>query len=121
MASKYANQDQRQTMTLTRDSQETIVTRINADAAFAQALLEEAAALYLQGEATTAKATLHMLISATVGYERLATQIAKPRRSLQRMLSRSGKLTMRNLAVIFQTLRKALHVDLQAKSMRLAS
>jgi hypothetical protein len=37
------------------------------------------------------------------------------------MLSRSGKLTMRNLAAIFQTLREALHVDLQAKSMRLAS
>jgi hypothetical protein len=42
----------------------------------------------------------------------------QPRRSLQRMLSRSGKLTMRNLAAIFQTPREALHVDLQAKSMR---
>jgi hypothetical protein len=120
MASKYANQDQRQTMTLTKDSQETIVTRINADAAFAQSLLEEAAALYLQCEATTAKATLHILISATIGYQRLATQIAKPRRGLQRMLSRSGKLTMRNLAAIFQTLREAPRINQETKSIRLA-
>jgi hypothetical protein len=121
MASKYANQDQRQTMTLTRDSQETIVTRASTDPAFAQSLLEEAALLYLQGEANTAKATLHILINATIGYERLATQIAKPRRSLQRLLSRSGKLTMRDLAAIFQTLKDALLVDLQAKSMHPAS
>jgi hypothetical protein len=104
-------------MTLTRDPQETIVTRVNADPAFAQALLEEAAALYLEGEANTAKATLHMLISATVGYERLAAQIAEPRRSLQRMLSSSGELTTRHLAAIFQTLTKTLSSDLKNKSV----
>jgi DNA-binding phage protein len=104
-------------MTLTRDSQETIVTRINADPAFAQALLEEATVLYLQGEANTAKATLHVLVVATIGYEQLAAQIAKPRRSLQRMLSRSGRLTMRNLAAIFQTLRDAPHIHQQTKSI----
>ncbi|TAG27273.1 MAG: transcriptional regulator [Burkholderiales bacterium] len=93
-------------MTLTSDYQETIVTRINADPAFTQALLEDATVLYLQGEANTAKATLHMLVKATIGYEHLAAQIAKPRRSLQLMLSRSGRLTTRNLAAIFQTLKQ---------------
>ena len=107
-------------MNLTRDYQETIAARIGADPSFAQALLEEAAALYLLGQTNTAKAALHTLVTATIGYERLAAQLAKPHRSLQRMLSRSCRLTMRNLAAIFQTLKDALHVDLQAKSMKLA-
>lgn len=106
-------------MTLTRDFQETIASRASADPAFAQALLKEAAVLYLQGEANTAKATLHMLVSATIGYEGLAIQTAKPRRSLKRMLSHSGKLTMRNLAAIFQTLKHSLRANLQVKPMRL--
>jgi hypothetical protein len=107
-------------MTVTTDFRETIVARASADLAVAQALLEEAAVLYLQGEADAAKSTLHMLVSATIGYECLAAQITKPRRSLQRMLSRSGRLTMRNLAAIFQTLKDARHVNQLTKSMRLA-
>jgi hypothetical protein len=107
-------------MTLTRDSQESMVTRASTDPAFAQALLEQAAALYLQGDTNAAKATLRMLISATVGYERFAARIAKPHRSLQRLLSRSGRLTMHNLAAIFQTLREEPHINQQTNSVRLA-
>ena len=106
-------------MTLTKDPQETIAARANADPAFTKALLDEAATLYLEGDANTAKTVLHTVIRATIGYERLAEQIAKPRRSLQRMLSRSGRLTMRNLAAIFQTLKDTIHVNQLTKSMRL--
>ena len=107
-------------MTLTRGPQETIAARANADPAFAKALLDEAATLYLEGDADTAKTVLHTVIRATIGYEHLAAQIAKPHRSLQRMLSRSGRLTMRNLAAIFQTLKDAIHVNQPTKPMRLA-
>jgi DNA-binding phage protein len=106
-------------MTLARDSQETVATRTSADPAFAQALLEEAATLYLEGNADTAKTVLHTVIRATIGYRRLAEQITKPRRSLQRILSRSGKLTMHNLAAIFQTLKDVTHVNMQAKLVQL--
>ena len=106
-------------MTLTRDPKETVAARAHADPAFAKALLGEAATLYLEGDADTAKTVLHTVIKATIGYERLAEQIAKPRRSLQRMLSRSGRLTMRNLAAIFQTLKDAMHVNQLTKSTRL--
>jgi hypothetical protein len=108
----------RNDMTHTQDFKETVAARASADPAFARTLLEEAALLYLQGEANAAKSTLHMLVSATIGYECLAAQIAKPRRSLQHMLSRSGRLTMRNLAAIFQTLKEGQHIHQQPKSMR---
>lgn len=107
-------------MTLNRDSQETIAARANADPAFTKALLDEAATLYLEGDVDTAKTVLHTVIRVTIGYEHLAEQITKPRRSLQRMLSRSGRLTMRNLAAIFQTLKDARHVNQLTKSIRLA-
>jgi DNA-binding phage protein len=107
-------------MALTRDFKDTIAARASKDPAFAQALLQEAATLFLNGEAELAKAVLRDLVNATVGFEQLAAQIAKPPKSLHRMLSASGNPTMSNLAAIFQMLKDALHVDLQAKSMRLA-
>ena len=42
-------------MTLTRDSRETIIERIERDPKFAAALLDEAAMLLLNGEAETAR------------------------------------------------------------------
>jgi NAD-dependent SIR2 family protein deacetylase len=62
---KHTSQGKRQAMTLTEDYKKTVNARANADPAFAQALLEEAAVLYLHGETKTAKATLHMRINAT--------------------------------------------------------
>ncbi len=108
-------------MALTRDFKQTVSARLKADPAFAQALLQEAATLFLNGEPDTAKAILRDLVNATVGFEQLAAQVEKPAKSVHRMLSKSGNPTMSNLAAIFQTLKDALHVDLQAKSMRLAS
>jgi DNA-binding phage protein len=108
-------------MALTRDFKQTVSARLQADPAFAQALLQEAATLFLNGEPDTAKAILRDLVNATVGFEQLAAQVEKPAKSVHRMLSKSGNPTMSNLAAIFQTLKDALNVDLQAKSMRLAS
>jgi DNA-binding phage protein len=107
-------------MALTRDFKQTIAARLQADPAFAQALLQEAATLFLNGEADTAKAILRDLVNATVGFEQLATQVEKPPKSLHRMLSKSGNPTMSNLAAIFSSLKQALHVELQAKSVQLA-
>jgi DNA-binding phage protein len=107
-------------MALTRDFKQTIAARLQADPAFAQALLQEAATLFLNGEADTAKAILRDLVNATVGFEQLATQVEKPPKSLHRMLSKSGNPTMSNLAAIFSSLKQALHVELQVKSVQLA-
>ncbi len=77
-------------MALTRDFKQTVVERVNRDPAFAQALLDEAATLFLNGEPETARRILRDLVNATIGFEQLATMIDKPSKSLHRMLSPAG-------------------------------
>lgn len=54
-------------MTLTRDFKQTVVERVERDQAFAKALLDEAATLFLSGEPDAARLILRDLVNATVG------------------------------------------------------
>ena len=65
-------------MALTRSFKETVLARVHRDAAFAQALLDEAATLFLNGEPETARLILRDLVNATIGFEQLSTLTAKP-------------------------------------------
>ena len=65
-------------MALTRNFKETVLQRVQSDASFAQALLDEAATLFLNGEPETARLILRDLVNATIGFEQLATLTAKP-------------------------------------------
>ncbi|GAB2941189.1 helix-turn-helix domain-containing transcriptional regulator [Aquaspirillum soli] len=94
-----------------RDVRETIAERIQTDPAFAQALLDEAISLFLDGEPNTAKLILRDLVNATVGFESLAEEIHKPAKSLHRMLSATGNPTMNNLSAIFAAITRALKVE----------
>jgi hypothetical protein len=78
-------------MALTRNFKETVIQRVQSDASFAQALLDEAATLFLNGEPETARLILRDLVNATIGFEQLATLTAKPSKSLHRMLSPTGQ------------------------------
>jgi DNA-binding phage protein len=104
-------------MALTRDFKQTVVERVNRDPAFAQALLDEAATLFLNGEPETARLILRDLVNATIGFEQLATMTDKPSKSLHRMLSPSGNPSMDNLAAIFLVMRECLNVSLEAHSV----
>jgi DNA-binding phage protein len=104
-------------MALTRDFKQTIVERVQQDPAFAKALLDEAATLFLNGEAETARLVLRDLFNATVGLEELAAETAKPAKSLHRMLSKNGSPTMDNLAAILSVVRKKLGVEIQAHAV----
>ncbi|NTW52987.1 MAG: transcriptional regulator [Chlorobiaceae bacterium] len=99
-------------MALTRDFKETVKKRVELDPEFSKALLHEAIDLFLNGDPATAKLILRDLINATVGFERLAEEIHKPGKSLHRMLSASGNPTMDNLSLIFESIRKTLHVKI---------
>jgi DNA-binding phage protein len=105
-------------MPLTRDFRETVVARVRRDPAFARALLDEAATLFLNGEPVAARLVLRDLVNATVGFEALARKTSRPSKSLQRMLSKSGNPSMDNLAAIISALRGALGVDLTARAIR---
>jgi len=102
---------------LTRDFKQTVVERINREPAFAQALLDEAATLFLNGDPETARLILRDLVNATIGFEQLATMTDKPSKSLHRMLSSAGNPSMDNLAAIFLVMRQCLNVSLEAHSV----
>ena len=104
-------------MALTRNFKETVIERVQNDAAFAQALLDEAATLFLNGEPETARLILRDLVNATIGFEQLAALTEKPSKSLHRMLSPTGNPSMDNLAAIFLAMRDRLQVSLQAHSV----
>src|ERR1700720_1127207 len=107
-------------MALTRHFKQTVVARVQRDPAFARALLDEAATLFLNGEPHTARLLLRDLVNTTTGFERLATEIDKPSKSLHRMLSENGNPSMENRAAIFQALQKDLGGDLKAHATKAA-
>lgn len=100
-------------MALTRNFKHTVVERVERDPAFAKALLDEAATLFLNGEAETARLILRDLVNATLGFEQLALATDKPSKSLHRMLSPKGNPSMDNLAAIFGAVRQRLGVGLE--------
>jgi DNA-binding phage protein len=105
---------------LTQDFKQTVVDRVRRDPEFAKALLDEAATLFLNGEADTARLVLRDLVNATVGFEALAAETAKPPKSLHRMLSKNGNPTMDNLAAILRVVRKKLGVEMRVRAVRVA-
>lgn len=107
-------------MALTRDFKQTITERVRRDPAFAQALLDEAATLFLNGEPAPARMILRDLVNATIGFERLALKTDMPSKSLHRMLSARGNPGMDNLAAIFKALRTKLKVGLTVQTVRVA-
>ena len=94
-----------------------IIQRVQNDSSFAQALLDEAATLFLNGEPEIARMMLRDLVNATIGFEQLAALTEKPSKSLHRMLSPTGNPSMDNLAAIFRAVREKLQVSLQAYSV----
>ena len=107
-------------MALTREFKQTMVERAERDPAFAKALLDEAATLFLNGEPETARLILRDLVNATVGFESLARKTDKNGKSLHRMLSAGGNPTMDNLAIIFDAIRAALRVKLKVSAVKAA-
>jgi DNA-binding phage protein len=104
-------------MALTRDFKETVNKRARNDPAFATALLDEAIDLFLNGEPELARLFLRDLVNATIGFEKLADETAKPSKSLHRMLSAKGNPTMDNLNTIFTVLRDQLQVNIKVHAV----
>jgi DNA-binding phage protein len=102
-------------MALTRNFKSTVTARVQTDPAFAQALLDEAIKLFINGEPETAKLILRDLVNASVGFENLAQEIQKPAKSLHRMLSASGNPTMSNISAIFAAIKHQLRVEVRTQ------
>jgi len=102
-------------MALTRDFKGTVAARVQSDPAFAQALLDEAITLFVNGEPESAKLILRDLVNATLGFEALAAEIHWPAKGLHRMLSKSGNPTMSNISAVFAAIKRALKVEVRTQ------
>lgn len=100
-------------MLQTRNYHETVISRVQTDRAFAQALFDETLILFINGEADTAKLILRDLVQATVGFELLAEEIHKPVKYLDKILSQSGNPTMNTISKIFAAIKRSLKVEIQ--------
>lgn len=103
-------------MAVTREFKKSVAARARREPAFAQALLDESATLFLNGEPDVARLVLRELINATIGFEALAELTSKPSKSLHRMLSRDGNPSMDNLSAIFGALRRRLKLKLKVRA-----
>lgn len=83
-----------------------MVKRVQRDPAFAQALLDEAAALFLSGGPDTARLILRDRVHATVGFEQLTQLTRKP--------------SMDILAAIFDAVRGWLKVSFDVRVVEAA-
>jgi DNA-binding phage protein len=108
------------TVALTRDFKETVAARVARDPAFAKALLDEAATLFLNGDPHAARLVLRDLVNASVGFEALAAETKTPSKSLHRMLSDRGNPSMANLAAIFGVVQKRLGVNIRTHTVKAA-
>lgn len=88
---------------LTRDFRETVAERIKSDPIFAQALLDEAITLFINGEADTAQSILCELADATIGFEVIGEEIQRP------------NPTMSSISEIIAAIKRALKVEVHTQ------
>ena len=105
---------------LTVNSAATVQARIRTDPAFAEALLREAADMFLNGEAEAARLLLRDVVNATVGFEKIATATRRPSKSVHRMLSARGNPTMESLSAVFAAIRKVLNISFETHTVHRA-
>jgi len=103
-------------MGLTKDFRENTYARAQHDVRFRKALLTEAINAYLSDEETIGKAILKDFINATIGFEKLATIVRIPSKSLHRMLSPTGNPSTANFFAVLRVLQEELGVQLKVKA-----
>ena len=103
-------------MPLTRDFKATVRARIERDAVFRVALLEEGVECLLAGDVETGKSVLRDYINATIGFQALGGSTGKSPKSLMRMLGPHGNPQARNLFEIINCLqeREGVHLEVRA-------
>ena len=103
-------------ITLTHNFKDLVGQRLNADPAFAEALLREGVDALLAGDLETGKTILRDYIKATVGFERLGEATGAPPKSLIRMFGPRGNPQARNLFGVISYLQQRAGVRLHVSS-----
>jgi DNA-binding phage protein len=98
-----------------------IKTRVAADPAFRQALLQEAVQTMLDGDVATARSVLRDFINATIGFVRLGEATGTPAKSLMRMFGLRGNPTAENLLGVLRVLQRDTGVRLEVTAVENAA
>ncbi|MEY3182236.1 MAG: hypothetical protein RLZ35_221 [Pseudomonadota bacterium] len=93
-------------MALTKEFKKTVSDRARRDPEFRKALLQEAMNEFLAGDLDTAKIVLRDYINASTQFNRIAKQIHKNDKSVQRMLSPKGNPTTSNFCLLLNAIQK---------------
>jgi len=71
---------------------------------------------YLTGDESLGKAVLKDFINATIGFERLATLVQIPSKSLHRMFSAKGNPSTTNFFLVLRALQQEFGLQLRVKA-----
>ena len=103
-------------MARTKSFKELVQGNVRNDKKLAEALLRESVDTFLSGDVETGKTILRDYIKATVGFEKLGSEIGAPPKSLIRMFGPRGNPQAKNLFSVIGYLQKRagmrLHVAL---------
>jgi DNA-binding phage protein len=100
----------------TKAFKDTVKTRVQNDAAFRVALLEEALDAFVNNDLDIGKLLLRDYVNATVGFEALGAQLHKSPKSLMRMLSVKGNPRGDNLFAVVSQLKAHEGVSLSVRA-----
>jgi len=103
---------------LTREFKEMVVERAERDPEFRREMLKTGVELLLTGDpedAAIGREKLRTYVNATIGFERLASQLGKSPKSLMRMLSASGNPSLSNLSAVIGALQRVEGVRLEVR------
>lgn len=104
-------------MPLTKNFRETVQARARRDIKFRQALLAEAMQALLDGDVEEGRAALRSCINATIGFEKLGTEMGRSPKSLMRMFGPSGNPMAENLLGVIALLQEETGVRLQVRAV----
>lgn len=108
-------------MALTRDFRETVMARVERDAAFRRALLKSGIELMLsddEEEASIGREKIRDYINATIGFQELGRLVDKNPKSLMAMFGARGNPNQRNLAAVLGQLKAQEGVDIRVTLRR---
>lgn len=83
--------------------------------AFTRSLLEQSVSLLLRNEPEAARAILHDVVRATIGFGELAKVTNRSVANLRAMLRFDGRISMDSLAAIYQAISQWLDVSVDVR------
>jgi DNA-binding phage protein len=107
-------------MPLTRSFRVTIHARLQRDASFRKAVLQDALDTLFSGDVGVAIAVLRSFINGTLGFVKLGQLTGKSSKSLMRMFGPKGNPQANNLFEVLAVLQKRERLQLEVRAVKAA-